>query len=945
MGSQRRVRNRISVCTRALVSVLTLTLFCTIFNTTSRWGSEYSYVATSSETPIAREEILQEEGKSLRIAAFIRIWPTHRAGGMQSHAFGLYHGLAQRGHTIHVITSHHAELGPTTSDVDNRLQVHYCKQGDPEMYSEEYFECTTSIFHALAPFDLIHTESNAARRFLGESSIPIVVTWHGYGYEAWRSKMNAFYVAHDLESMTKLPVDFIDEYSLMAGYQHHVTISHQSASDLKQVMYLDENRVHLILNGVDLTNFKPNDAVKTEFRRRNSIHELGLVLGVGGKLTTMKGSQLLLQKVPALVDFKDFPVYFVVAGVGEQLSAWYQIAKEFPGRVFVLGPKSPEGMIEFYQSLDIFINPTSYYQGLDLTMQEAMACGVPVLASLTGSIGETIMSPHDGVIPGGTFALGDASSLYDAILQLGRDRSELYKKGKAAQAKAQTEFQLSRMLSEYEKLFQTLVDSHDTEYWERRMCGSLCTEAKTSTASFDLHATDKTDSEKVMRAALDIVSSKSDHHNYTVCVLSGSDVWNTYAHLYKGLIIFELSPTSKAFSIGDVVSRCDMLYIDQQFREHESTEMWASMHRILKCDGTVFYVSHSENFEIWNNAVHSAMIRELGCSQSDDHGMKWCFGSSNAEPCWSSGSWTEPPDVNDRADGDYIWSIGMFETENLAHFKHKYSSNLPSLSGRNIIDVRGEYVADPFVIERDGTYFMYFEVWNIDKKLGNIGLATSVDGVAWKYERVVLSEPFHMSYPYVFEEAGVYYMIPETHAVAQVRLYRSEVFPLVWKPQQVLLDEDLCDASVVQYDGKWFMFASPPTNDRVVLYVATNLLDSWQLHPSSPVLEGKAQGRPAGRIIRQGDLRLAQSTGLVIYIQDCSGAYGRGVNAFNIVELSDSSARLERMVNDSGLYGNGMDRHWARLGMHHVSVFKQEGDKWLAAVDGWRLRPKDFEFT
>lgn len=240
---------------------------------------------------------------------------------------------------------------------------------------------------------------------------------------------------------------------------------------------------------------------------------------------------------------------------------------------------------------------------------------------------------------------------------------------------------------------------------------------------------------------------------------------------------------------------------------------------------------------------------------------------------------------------------------------------------------------------------MFFEVWNIHRKFGNIGLATSMDGVAWKYERVVLSEPFHMSYPYVFEEAGVYYMIPETHAVAQVRLYRSEVFPLVWKPQQVLLDEDLCDASVVQYDGKWFMFASPPTNDRVVLYVATNLLDSWQLHPSSPVLEGKAQGRPAGQIIRQGDVRSAQSTGLVIYIQDCSGAYGRGVNAFNIVALSDSSARLERIVNDSGLYGNGLDSHWARLGMHHVSVFKQEDDKWLAAVDGWRLRPKDFEFT
>ena len=251
-------------------------------------------VAVSPSELIATVSGTSPRRSKLRVAAYSRIWPTHRVGGMQAHAESLYRGLAHRGHEIHVITTRHPRLPPVTSEVYGHLFVHYCQEGEPEVYSSEFFQCTSRLFDELAPFDIIHSESNAAREFLGNSSLPTVVTWHGFGYEAWRSKINSFYLLGDMDSMATVPMDFGAEFEMMTGYQHHIAISHQAARDLVGVMHLPDYRVHTILNGIDISLFKPNSRVKANFYRKHSIPTDALVLGIGGKLTTMKGSQQLL---------------------------------------------------------------------------------------------------------------------------------------------------------------------------------------------------------------------------------------------------------------------------------------------------------------------------------------------------------------------------------------------------------------------------------------------------------------------------------------------------------------------------------------------------------------------------------------------------------------------------------------------------------------------------
>ena len=59
-------------------------------------------------------------------------------------------------------------------------------------------------------------------------------------------------------------------------------------------------------------------------------------------------------------------------------------------------------------------------------------------------------------------------------------------------------------------------------------------------------------------------------------------------------------------------------------------------------------------------------------------------------------------------------------------------------------------VADPFMVFENGTWYMFFEAMNDFESRGVIGLATSEDGLSWQYQKIILNESFHLSYPYVF---------------------------------------------------------------------------------------------------------------------------------------------------------------------------------------------------
>jgi len=282
--------------------------------------------------------------------------------------------------------------------------------------------------------------------------------------------------------------------------------------------------------------------------------------------------------------------------------------------------------------------------------------------------------------------------------------------------------------------------------------------------------------------------------------------------------------------------------------------------------------------------------------------------------------------------GSRTYSIGMYAGPSPSALAAPAECVNPVIVGRDVTDAIATTVADPFMVRVDGVWHMFFEAlaWRTSGRKGEIGHATSRDGLRWKYESVVLAEAFHLSYPYVFEWRSDHYMIPESSRAGEVRLYRAARFPDRWVHVKTLLTGPVfMDSSVFHRDGRWWMLSdtSPAhTHDTLRLFHAPDLLGPWSEHPRSPVVQGDPRGaRPAGRVVTIGDR-------LLRFAQVCQPSYGMSVRTFEIVELS---ARGYAEVEVNGLTLAGSGRGWNRSGMHHIDLHQLENGSWMACVDGW----------
>lgn len=280
----------------------------------------------------------------------------------------------------------------------------------------------------------------------------------------------------------------------------------------------------------------------------------------------------------------------------------------------------------------------------------------------------------------------------------------------------------------------------------------------------------------------------------------------------------------------------------------------------------------------------------------------------------------------------HLWSIGIYTGSSLLKLCPSKTAQNPVLTRQDVSDARALFVADPFLIHRENVWHMFFEVYNFDSDRGEIGWATSQDGVTWKYQQIVLKEAFHLSYPYVFEWENRWYMVPETHQAKSIRLYEARRFPMEWVcTDELLTGEPFNDSSLFYHDRHWWLLSETSAGmpfDTLRLYYATDLRGPWKEHPGSPIVEhDSTAARPAGRVT-------ISDNRIVRYAQDCSTVYGVGVRAFEIMELTTTTYREQPLIRRPLLGPNW--RTWAQGGMHHIDPHRIGSNQWMAAVDGWR---------
>ena len=152
----------------------------------------------------------------------------------------------------------------------------------------------------------------------------------------------------------------------------------------------DENKLEIIPNGVDAILFKK---FSNNFKKRNDIK--GKMILYFGRLNITKGpDKFVLAAKEIIKERKD--IFFVIRGPDEGMKSTIERMIKNEKRIILLPATRDKKEIALtYQAADVFVLP-SYREGLPLTLFEAMACGLPVVASPVNGVPYEMKEPENG---------------------------------------------------------------------------------------------------------------------------------------------------------------------------------------------------------------------------------------------------------------------------------------------------------------------------------------------------------------------------------------------------------------------------------------------------------------------------------------------------------------------------------------------------------------------
>ncbi len=234
----------------------------------------------------------------------------------------------------------------------------------------------------------------------------------------------------------------------------------------------------------------------------------------------------------------------------------------------------------------------------------------------------------------------------------------------------------------------------------------------------------------------------------------------------------------------------------------------------------------------------------------------------------------------------------------------------------------GMWAADPFLFRWNNEDYIFFECFPNNRQNAWISVAKLADN---KVELLgtCLRTSYHLSYPFIFNDGGDIFMIPETHQTNRVEVWRCTQFPLRWELYATTLEgQSPADTIMFRTDGQWWLLTSlsdhyaymDHCSELYAFAVDGPALRSVVPHKRNPVIIGSDVARNAGRVHIVGDRLLRPSQ------CNSNGTYGYGLNIQEITkidsnEYAESAVRLVRPDFMSGI-----------VGCHHIDIL---GDRFV----------------
>jgi len=215
------------------------------------------------------------------------------------------------------------------------------------------------------------------------------------------------------------------------------------------------DKISVIYNSVDLVRFSPrNDPrAREEARQKWHVPAEALIVGGVGRLHYQKNFPLFLE-VASEVCARLPQALFVIAGEGPEQAALEEMSRKLglAARLRFLG--FVKEMPELYQALDLLVL-TSHFEGTPLTVLEAMAMGVPVVAARVDGVEEVIEDGADGIL----VPPGNKDLFVTEICRVLQDQSLRQRLSRAGREKARRRFSAEAMVRQVESLYLQYLEN------------------------------------------------------------------------------------------------------------------------------------------------------------------------------------------------------------------------------------------------------------------------------------------------------------------------------------------------------------------------------------------------------------------------------------------------------------------------------------------------------
>jgi glycosyltransferase involved in cell wall biosynthesis len=234
-----------------------------------------------------------------------------------------------------------------------------------------------------------------------------------------------------------------NNYIIRKYFRYVISVSEDIRNILIQKCSFQSSKVILIYNGTEIQDNNSLDRDRDIF-----------VIGSAGRFFPIKDYPLLVEIAREVLHQTD-KVKFELAGEGPEkemilsLIRGYGIEKAFSLTGFI------DDMAIFYEGLDLYIN-TSIHEGLPMSILEAMAHGLPVIAPNTGGIKEILQNGIEGYLVEGR----NPKMFAEKCIQLARDKKLSRTLGKASREKIMNDFSLDKMARNYYDLYSRVIEQN-----------------------------------------------------------------------------------------------------------------------------------------------------------------------------------------------------------------------------------------------------------------------------------------------------------------------------------------------------------------------------------------------------------------------------------------------------------------------------------------------------